>query len=170
VTLAAGVYAINCSLSESENYTSASNGSDYTINKASPVVSTILTNPSPTYGETTNITCSSVPSLSTQLYLDDTPRAEGEFTLNAGSHNATCVVAATENYTAGSNETIFSVAKANAIVDISADPPSTQYGEEVTVNCSILTGTGTAMISIDSEAPEASPVITSSLDSGGPRL
>jgi len=163
VTLAAGFYEINCTLGESENYTSASNGTDYTITKASPVVSTILTNPSPTYGETTNISCEVVPSLSTQLYLDDTPRAEGEFTLTAGSHNATCVVAASENYTSGRNETIFSVAKANAIVDISADPPSSQYGEEITVSCSILTGVGTAMISIDSAVSEPSPVSRSTL-------
>jgi len=103
VTLAAGDYAYVCNVSASQNYTTASNASTYTINKTDSSL-TLATLPSwnVTYGSTTNISCSaSTPQITPQLYRSGTLVSNPNVQLlGASTYNYTCNATATQNYTA----------------------------------------------------------------------
>jgi len=140
--LPAGAWFYNCTVNQTQNYTSAQNTSTYTINKATPVL-TLNISPSATvtYGTTTNVSCTAnTPQVTPQLYRNGTLMSNPDVqTLAAGTYNYTCNNTATQNYTSTSTSQLLTVNKANSTVNLTLN--SVDGDITITVNQTVnITG------------------------------
>ncbi|MBU4069594.1 MAG: DUF2341 domain-containing protein, partial [Nanoarchaeota archaeon] len=122
LTLGADTYSFNCSLDSTQNYTSSSNSSDYTISKADPSTNMQITGTTPIEYLTTSdfaesetntgdIGCSYSMDLSNQIY------GVGVWTFNYSTPGC-------DNYTAGSVTKDLTVNKNSSLVlGLSASTP-----------------------------------------------
>ncbi len=123
IDLAAGNNSYVCNVSETQNYTKASNSSVYIINKYPTSCSLTFDQPNGiVYGNPINASCScdyGTPA----LYRNNTDVTATENNqptmLAAGNHNYICNVSGDNNHSSSSNATIFTVNKAPTSVNLS---------------------------------------------------
>jgi len=123
VNLAAGNYNYICNISETQNYTKASNSSTYAINKYPTSCSLTFNHPNGTvYGNPINASCSCDYGTAT-LYRNGSDVTSTEnnklINLSAGNHKYICNVSGNQNYSSSSNTTIFTINKALTSINLS---------------------------------------------------
>lgn len=111
----AGTWNFNCSLSESQNYTSSSNFSQFTINPNSTTTNVIV-NPSSgiNYGAASNFSCLNSLGLETILYIngvDESSEKGLDIIRAAGTYIINCSFAGNQNYSASSEQTDYNINK-----------------------------------------------------------
>ncbi|MBW2982219.1 hypothetical protein KY343_05040 [Candidatus Woesearchaeota archaeon] len=122
VTLAAESYLYECNVSETANYTSATNSSTYIINKASTALNlTAIPSWTENYGTQTTINCSADNNeVTALLYRNGTLVSIPDIqTLAAGSYLYVCNNSAAQNYTANSTNNTLTINKIQTIVNLS---------------------------------------------------
>ncbi len=147
VELAAGSYNYVCNVSETENYTAATNSTTYIINKATTILN-ITAQPSwtITYGTQTNVSCSANNAeVTPRLYINSSEVGIPYATVHAaGSYNYTCNASATQNWTSASVSQILQVAKASSAVNLTLNGIdgniTVEAGSSVTMNATLLAG------------------------------
>ncbi|MFC1742301.1 hypothetical protein ACFL3V_07235, partial [Nanoarchaeota archaeon] len=147
ITLAAGTYGYVCNSSATQNYTSATNSSSFTIDRATTILD-MTSSPSwsETYGQQTVINCTAdhaqvTPKLyrnATEYSIPDTQ------TLAANVYNYSCNASETQNYTAAFINKTLTISKASTTttlyLDGSEDNLTVTYG--ATTNATATTSAG----------------------------
>ncbi|MFC1742292.1 beta strand repeat-containing protein, partial [Nanoarchaeota archaeon] len=147
ITLAAGTYSYVCNSSATQNYTSATDSSSFTIDKATTILA--LT-PSPswseTYGTQTTINCTANHAQVTpKLYRNTTEYSIPDTqTLAANTYNYTCNASETQNYTSAVNTSLLQVSRNASIINLtlngSASNLQIEYGGMVNITAELLQG------------------------------
>ncbi|MBU1111585.1 MAG: hypothetical protein KJ896_02300, partial [Nanoarchaeota archaeon] len=142
ITLAASTYAYVCNVSETANWTSASNSSTYIINKAATTVNLTLngteSNLTITYPE--NLTAEFWTSfLTATLYQNGTNVSSQNGTsirLAAGNYNYTVINPGNQNYSSSSKTFFVTINKGATTLTLNASPSWNEtYPTSTTVNC-----------------------------------
>ncbi|GAG07499.1 unnamed protein product, partial [marine sediment metagenome] len=142
VSLAAGTYDYVCNVTETDNYTSASNSSTYVINKFATIVNLSLN------GAEDNLTVTypasvtaaySTNVLTATMYRNGTNVSDENNTpvvLATGTYNYTVINPGNENYS-GSSKIFFATIQQNtSICSLTFDPVSpVNYSTQVNVSC-----------------------------------
>jgi hypothetical protein len=120
-TLPAGAWNYVCNASQTQNYTAAESGGNYTITKATPII-TINASPSlsVTYSTQTNVSCTAnVPQVVLSLFRNGTLVGNPDVqTLAADAHDYTCNASETQNYTAASENVTLNVSKQPTAIEL----------------------------------------------------
>jgi hypothetical protein len=115
ILLPAGNHSYACNVSETENYSAASDLFTYQVNKATSSCNLTFSPLSPqTYGSSVTASCTCTnPEAPAKLYRDGvnvTSSENGtEVVLAAGTHNYICNVTGTQNYSAASNLSTYQI-------------------------------------------------------------
>jgi len=122
IILQVGNYDYVCNVSETQNYTSASNSSSFIVTAAETITSLITTPVSPIiYGTESNFSCSNSAGLNTILYInseDKTSEKGINFTRAAGIYTVNCTSAGNQNYSGNSQQQLYSIGKADGQVSL----------------------------------------------------
>ena len=120
ILLGADLWNFNCSLTESQNYTTSTNLSQFIINKAIPTTNVITTPNYPiTYNTPSNFSCSNTDGLQTKLYIngiDKTSEAGQEIVRAAGEYSVNCSSEENQNYSSSSEQINYVINKAEGSV------------------------------------------------------
>jgi sporulation protein YlmC with PRC-barrel domain len=155
----AGTISANYSTNGNENYTSASSVFSVTINKAIP--SGTITNSTPlnlTYPTPITIGLSESNTgdsdLTYTIYRDGISKATGEtITLGTGSYNYVLNTTGGQNYTSNSSmdaKTLIVNKNTSTQTSLTFDKTSPQsYTNSITPTCSVITGQGTPVLSLN---------------------
>jgi hypothetical protein len=139
ITLAAANYTYVCNVSETQNYTAASNTSDYEIQRATTIL-TLAASPSwnVTYQTQTDVDCTpNNVEVIPLIYVNSSNVSNPYITIHAaGSYNYTCNATASQNYTSAETSNILSVNKNTSACSLTFDPLSPQtYNTSVNASC-----------------------------------
>jgi hypothetical protein len=143
VTLGAGSYNYTWSAVANENYSANTTTQIITINKATSVVTKVVSPASPiTYGANSTFSCSVNQPVSVKLYVngsDVTATQNGTSLLRAaGSYFVNCSYAGNENYTASESSEVYVINKVVVTATASVTPPSpVNFGVNSTFSCSV---------------------------------
>jgi PGF-pre-PGF domain-containing protein len=164
ITLAAGFYNYTCNVSESQNYSSASNSSIYTVNKAPSSINLLLNgvdgNITVLPNSSVNITAYLVMPASgyIELYENGSLINSGPSPLNnitnystEGVVNITAYYPATENYSSGSDTHWVIVVNDTSPPVISLSPATNQaltVGQVLAVGCSASDNVAVSSVNI----------------------
>lgn len=154
VTLGVGTYNYTCNITETQNYTSASNSSNFTITQNDSYVLS-LTGTSPiTYGTAGDFEGSGCPAqLTCNLYRNLTEVSNPDTTILAvGTYNYTYNTTGNTNYSSKSVSDILVVNKASSEVNLTIDGESSNktipQGTSINLNCPTITGDSSATLEL----------------------
>ncbi|MBD3248777.1 hypothetical protein GF336_01915 [Candidatus Woesearchaeota archaeon] len=138
--LAAGDYLYTCNTTATQNYTSASNSSPYTINKY-PTTCTIDVSDSQTvYGTPTQVNCS-CDSPVAKLYrnnIDVTSSENGTFTtLPAGYWYYVCNTSSSQNYTSDTDDDNINISKASTSTTLLINGSQADFTQNITFDANL---------------------------------
>ncbi len=128
ITLAAGNYTYVCNVSATQNYTSASNTSNYTITKAAGDIHLYLNGTesdlTATYGAQTNATAATLYGTAI-LYRDGSPKGTSEITvLGANYYNYTAISTGDQNHSSASVTRFVNITQASSAINLTLDGAS----------------------------------------------
>jgi hypothetical protein len=149
-TLPAGTYSYTCNTTGTQNYSTTTNTTTFTINKEASIL-TLNATPgwSATYGTQTTVNCTSnTPQSIPQLYRNGTLVSMPDTqTLGAASYNYTCNTTATQNYTGNTTTNTLTINKAStttaAYINGSTNNLTITYGAATNATATTTAGTMT---------------------------
>jgi cysteine-rich repeat protein len=137
-TLASGTHNFVYNTTGNQNYSSSTVSRTLTVNKATSSV-TVLTNPAvAVYPTTTNFSCSSNVPTNMTIGGVDKNNEKGIYVLrSAGSYIVNCSFAGNQNYSASSNQVIYSITQGSSSTTLSTTPTnSVVYPATSNFSCS----------------------------------
>jgi hypothetical protein len=149
--LSAGIYNFTVQRTDTENYSNLYNEELFTINQVTNTATLILSpSNSEDYETETSASCSADFGTA-QLYRNGILISNPDIqTLGVGIYEYVCNISESKNYTSASDSDNLIINQIASQTSLIFDKASSQtYGTEITPTCSIITGQGSAVLTMD---------------------